>query len=336
MSNTLQDDWVEKVIGVQVSRSTPMLVKGGGGAQETSGKGRGEGKGVFAALKGKLFRPKPPPKPAAAGTVQTARAQKLLKAMPEQDREKIQKILDDAPAEEKGYLLKAVASKHSATEIENFQKQIAGKDAKWLAEQLHVVGQSSGKGIKQQWSDSCGPTTIQAMKAELDPIYALKLRKDNPNFMKVDAKDGEKLNKPMAEDQKKVLEKSSGVAASRDGSGGVGMMLETALSDQQSATGLKFKYSKVDDKDIDSSLKKMNDSIKAGLPVPLGVTDHSRKGGHWVLLVGIEDKGKEKVYSIHDPWDGKMVKVTEAQLKKGTFNIAGWNRLDDLYTPSAE
>ena len=40
------------------------------------------------------------------------------------------------------------------------------------------MGLAKGKGIKQQWHDSCAPTTMQAMMGELDPIYALKLHEE--------------------------------------------------------------------------------------------------------------------------------------------------------------
>jgi hypothetical protein len=355
MSETLSDvydEWVTRAFDLDVGRLKAGRGEepsggGGGAGEEPSGGGGGAGeepsggkkKSFFQSIKEKFVKPKAPMKPVEAGKVQTDRADKLLKAMPEEDQKKVQKLLDDAPAQEKGYLLKAVASKHSAQEIEDFQKKIAGKDEEWLQKNLHVVGQSKGKGIKQQWSDSCGPTTMQAMKAELDPVYALKLRGENKDFEDANDKDGTKVNPKMAEEQKDILTRlGKGTAVARGKDGGVGMALGAGLNSDEykTATGLKFDTEAVKPEEFDERLKEMDDSIKSGLPVPLRVSDAAGSGGHFVLLVGEEGDGDKKTYSIHDPWDGKIVKVTGAQLKSGDFKIAGWNKLTHIYKPSAE
>jgi hypothetical protein len=289
--------------------------------------------GVVKKVK-EAFTPPPPVKPGEAGPAQTDRADKLLKGMPPEDQAKVKKLLDEAPPQEKGYLQKALASKHTAAELEEFHKQIAGKDAAWLEKNLHVVGQSQGKGIKQQWHDSCGPTTIQAMKAELDPIYALKLRTENPNFQEADNSDGTKLNPKMADEQKTILTGKGGIARNRDSSG-KGMPLTDALNDQTATTGLKFDIEEVDSSSVDGRLGEIDKSVNSGLPVPMRVSDAPNTGGHFVLVVGA-DPGPPKTYTIHDPWDGKLVKVTDKQIKDNNFNIAGWNKVSHIYKPSAE
>lgn len=304
------------------------------GAVKQAGQAVEQGvEGVVKRVKA-AFEPPPPVKPGEAGPAQHARSEKLLKGMKPEDQAKVKKLLDDAPPQEKGYLEKALASKHSAAELEDFHKQIAGKDAAWLEENLHVVGQSEGKGIKQQWHDSCGPTTIQAMKAELDPIYALKLRTENPDFEKADDTDGTKLNPKMAQEQKDILVGQGGIARNRD-TPGQGMPLTDALNDQTATTGLKFKIEEIDASSMDGRLGEIDKSVHSGLPVPLRVSDAGNSGGHFVLVVA-SDEGPPRTYSIHDPWDGKMVKVTDKQIKENNFNIAGWNKVSHMYKPSAE
>ena len=280
-----------------------------------------------------------PEKPIALGeigTPQLDRANKLLEAMPPEDKAKIQKVMDGATPEAKKYLTKALASKHSAAEIEEFSKKIAGKDQKWMDEHLHLVGQSDGKGIKQQWHDSCGPTTVQAMTGELDPIYALKTREDNTDVTDVNEDDGEAMNKAMADEQKKNLEDHGGVAKPRapgKSAGGKGMPLDDLLSEQTDKVGVKFDREDLSSDDgMTKGLDDAQKSLKSGLPVPVRVTDGA--GGHFILMTGVED-GPPRKYSFHDPWDGKTVVYTDEQIKKNQLNIAGHSKMSHIYNPSA-
>src|SRR5438105_1590370 len=84
-------------------------------------------------------------------------------------------------AEEKArqYLLKGVATGHSAHQLEEFDKKIKGKDEVWMQDHLSLTGDSHGRGVQQQWSTSCNATTAQAVRGELDPLYALDTHESN-------------------------------------------------------------------------------------------------------------------------------------------------------------
>jgi len=256
--------------------------------------------------------------------------------MSDDDKAKVQKVLKDAAPEAKKYLTKAISTKHSAAEIEAFAKKIAGKDQAWMDENLHLVGLSEGKGIKQQWHDSCGPTTIEAMTGELDPIYALKLHEENTDITTVDKKNATKINANMAEDQRAKLEGHGGAAVSRSGSGGKGMALNGILGEQKDKTGLNFENIDLEAGDLDAKMTKGLDeaqkSLKAGLPVPVRV-GNGGGDGHFVLMTGVDD-GPPRRYSFHDPWEGKTVVFSDEQIKKGKLDIAGWTKLTDVFNPS--
>lgn len=283
----------------------------------------------------KLFEPPPPVKRAELGPAQTTRATKLLDKMPPEDKKKVQDILDAAKPDEAKYVQKALASKHSAAEIDEFYKKIKGKDAAWLDKNLHVTGESDGTGIRQQWHDSCGPTTTQAMKAELDPIYALKLRSEAKDVHQMDETDGTKVNPKMAEEQRSMLVGEGGIAVNRDDpDNGKGIPLTGLLNKQSDTTGFDFKIEGVTDDNVDAELGEIDKSIAEGLPVPMRVAG-AGTGGHFVLVTGM-DPGPPRRYSIHDPWDGKIVTVTDKQIKDKNFDIAGWNKVSHIYKPSAK
>jgi hypothetical protein len=327
MSTAEQVAWIRTVLNVEV----PM-----------DGNGKDGGKGGIKDKIKALFAKKPKPKPVAPipradlGKPQQDRADKLLGDMSKDDKEKVQKVLTSATPEAKKYLTKAIANKHSAAEIEAFAKKIAGKNQAWMDENLHLVGLSQGKGIKQQWHDSCGPTTIQAMTGELDPIYALKLHEENTDMTSVDNTEATKINPKMAEEQRAELEGHGGVAASRSKDTGKGMGLKGILGEQKDKTGLQFENIDLEAGDLDAQMTKGLDeaqkSLKAGLPVPVRV-GNGGAGGHFVLMTGVDD-GPPRRYSFHDPWEGKTDIFSEEQIKSGKLNIAGWTNLTDVFNPS--
>jgi hypothetical protein len=328
--------WVQKTLGV-----TGFAPPADGAA--TAGGGDASGGGVFEDIKQfivELFTGKEAVKPAAPvprvelGKAQEDRADKLLAAMSKDDQAKVGALLEKAKPEEKKYLQKALASNHSAAELDSFYKQIAGKDKAWMDVNLHVVGDSTGKGIKQQWECSCGPTTIQAMKGELDPIYALKLRTENPHLTEAKDSDATALNPNMAGEQKSILVGHGGIATNRD-TQGQGIALDGALNDQKGVTGLKFDVESVPDDKVDARLAELDSALSGGLPVPIRVSSPGANGGHFVLVVG-EEKGPPRVYSIHDPWDGKIIKASEADIKAKKLNIAGWTEITHIYKPSPD
>jgi hypothetical protein len=285
--------------------------------------------------------PKPPLTPAAPvpradlGAAQQDRADKALLGLSADDQVKVKKLLSEAKGDEKKYITKALSSKHSAAELEAFAKKIAGKDEKWLNDNLHLVGETGGVGIKQQWHDSCAPTTLQAMHGEIDPIYALKLHEESSKLTSADDDDATKLNPKLAAEQKALLEGAGGVAKPRapgKSAGGQGVSLGGLFNSQTPTTGVKFEVEPITgDAEMDKALNDAETALKGGLPVPVRVGSGS--DGHAVLMTGV-DPGPPRRYSFHDPWDGKTLVFTDAQIKSNNIDIAGWTKMTHLYKPS--
>jgi hypothetical protein len=335
-----QNQWLVKALRVRLppySATAGAAAPVGEGAEDGSGVKEVFGKvaDFIGKVAKQIFKPAQPVPRAALGKAQQDRGDKLLKAMSKEDQEKVNKLLANAKGDEKSYLTKAIASKHSAAELEQFAKKIAGKDQKWTNDNLHLVGDSSGTGIKQQWHDSCGPTTTQAMMGELDPVYALKLHEENAQVTKVDEKDGEKLNPKMADEQKAWLEGHGGIAKSRDpvtSTGGKGIALGGLLNEQTSKIGVKFDIESTgSEAEMDTALNDAESALKGGLPVPVRVGGDD--GGHFVLMTGV-DPGPPRRYSFHDPWEGKTLVFTDDQIKKNKIDIAGWGKLTHIFKPS--
>jgi hypothetical protein len=271
------------------------------------------------------------------GSDQQGRAAELEKKLSPDDQKKYQEVLKAAGPAEQPYLTKCLAANHSVKEIEDFAAKIKGKDKKWIQDNLSMTGDSTGSGVKQQWHTSCGPTTYEAVLGELDPIYALKMHEQNPDLTKAEDSDATKMNKDMAEDQRKILTDAGGVAQNRD-QGGKGMWNTNNLNKVSATTGLKYKNKTIGNGlSVEDGIKALNDATSKGRPVPMIIGDgNTGQGGHaygHYVLVTASDPGPPRYYKIHDPWEGKTVTRSEDQIRKGQIGIAGWDKFGGIEEP---
>ena len=276
------------------------------------------------------------------GAAQSARAEALIKSMPEKDAKELRSVLDRAKSEsERQYLTKGVAAGHSIKEVKAFAAKIAGKDAKWLQDNLSLTGNSEGKGVKQQWSMSCNATAQEAVRGEMDPIYALKMHEENPHLTEADETSGTKLNKSLGQEQKKLLESknpdgSKGGDAVARGSGiaADGRWNTDLLNNIQKSTGLSYERKRVGvDETMDQSVTSINDGLAKGAPVPIVIGDGGKNAtAHYVVIVA-SDPGPPRYYSIHDPASGDTVVRSEDQLRKGNLDM-GWTKLYSIEKPT--
>ncbi len=269
------------------------------------------------------------------GTRQAERAAALEKKLSPEDQKKYHALLDAAKSpKEKQYLTKGLAANHTVAELEAFAAKIAGKDEEWMRDNLSLTGQSNGRGVQQQWHDSCGPTTFEAVQGELDPLYALKKHEDNPNLDDVDAHDGTKKNANLAADQKAILTAGGGVAVNRDQGGGSGMWIAGALNNLSASTGVKYDLKKIGEgATLDEGVKALNDATAGGTPVPIAIGNGPKNYQHYVLVTA-SDPGPPRTYTIHDPWDGVTVTRSEEQMRTGKIDIAGCNDFESFDKPT--
>jgi len=117
---------------------------------------------------------------------------------------------------EQATLLKAVAArkadliaagpqtKAQLATIETFANDIRNMDKDKLVEATHGADRGSGRGLKQRYTMSCGPTSIEIVHSEVDPIYAKELSDETAGKHTLDP------TGKAADRQKKLLEGVNG------------------------------------------------------------------------------------------------------------------------------
>jgi hypothetical protein len=271
---------------------------------------------------------------------QAKRGSAKFDKLPPGEQQRFLEILQNAQSdEERLWIWKAFAACHSVDECAEFAEKIKGKDSQWMQDNLKLTGSSKGTGVKQQWSHSCNATTVQAVKGEMDPIYALEMHEKNPNLDKADDADATKMNPDLAQQQKDMLEseykgphgKHSGVAANRGEPGkGAGRWADDLLNENSDLTGVTYKT--VKDPSPDDALKTIDSGLEEGVPVPIVIGNGPGQYTHYVLVTD-SDPGPPKTYTIHDPWSGETVTRTEDDIRNGRMNIAGSNQITAVEDP---
>ncbi len=165
-----------------------------------------------------------------------------------------EKALADAKSDcERAYIWKAFAACHTLNECAAFGKKISGKSDTWLKDNLSLTGNSNGKGVQQQWSYSCNATTAEAVRGQMDPVYALQVHEDNPNMGWSTGPTRPRRTQNLAEDQRKMLTSTykgdaagdhAGVATGRDQAGGSGRWADDLFNQSSNATGVTYKTQK--------------------------------------------------------------------------------------------
>jgi hypothetical protein len=283
--------------------------------------------------------------PPILGSAQSDRADKLLKKMSPADQQKVSTLMGEAKSEpEKQFLLKGIAAGHSVQELQDFAKKIKGKDAAWMRDNLGLTGSSTGTGVEQQWSQSCNATTVQAVKGQMDPLYALKTHEDNPHVDQADNTDGMKTNPKLAQEQSDMLTSAytgsvaggtAGVAAPRSG-GGSGRWADDLLNNVSDTTGVKYTTKQLGGTTtVNTAMTAIDNGVSKGQPVPIVIGNSSTSYTHYVLVTG-SDAGPPKKYTIHDPWSGTTVVRTEDELKTGKINLAGSNQISAYEEPATK
>ena len=275
---------------------------------------------------------------------QAKRANDKFSKLSKDDQERFRAVLWDAESnEERLYIWKAFGACHSVKECATFAKKIRGKDPTWLNDKCRLTGSSQGTGIQQQWSHSCNATTAQAVRGEMDPVYALQTHEDNPNWGSVDDSDATSDNPKLASEQQQMLESEyigsasgphTGVAADRGNAGaGSGRWASDLFNDPAEQAGVT--YTTVKDPATDDALKAIDAGVDQGVPVPIVIGNAPGGYTHYVLVTG-KQKGPPEAYSIHDPWSGQTVTRSRDDIEQGKIDIAGSNTITAVEDPQLQ
>lgn len=276
---------------------------------------------------------------------QAARAMAAFNRMSPEDQAKFTALMNNAKSEnERLYLLKALAAGHNINELETFAGRINGQNDNWMRDNLRLTNSTSGTGIQQQWSHSCNATMTQAVRGENDPIYALNMHDNNPNFNSVNNNNGMAQNPNMAQDQSNMLQSpytgglgpmAGGTAANRGNpNAGSGRWADDLLNQDTGNTGTT--YNTQTGTTGQQAVDNIDNGLANGSPVPIVVGDNTANNAnaHYAVVTDADYSQNPPVYTIHDPYTGQTSQVPRSDIQNGTMNVAGWNQVNATENPT--
>jgi hypothetical protein len=236
---------------------------------------------------------------------------------------------------ELAFICKALAAERSVGEIATFANTIRGKDRPWLLANLNVADENvaqgaSSAGIQQQWQMACGPTSVQTIHAQNDPIYALTLTSAGP------VNGAGQTNLPMTIEQGAILI-GQGSMPTPLGTSGQGAWVESDLNNLSSATGVTYTFTLVTaiapvnppGGEVDKAVTSIIGFLDQNIQVPILIGGGPTVTAHYVM--GLRAQGDSIL--INDPGSGTTTWVTRAQFLSNTLApplswpfLAGYDR----------
>ncbi|MCO4747056.1 MAG: LysM peptidoglycan-binding domain-containing protein [Proteobacteria bacterium] len=278
------------------------------------------------------------------GTHQASRVDAAMLALGENEYQMISALVAGDNAGVAGFLLKAVAAGNSAADVIWLSTQIAGQNLDWLQDNLTLSDpRATGGGVTQQFSHTCGVTTVQAIRGDYDPVYALRTRNANPDINAVDSSDANATNPSLAQEQQTMTETAyggttfgahAGVGADRDNiAAGGGRWVDDHLNSLSDVTGLT--YATTTDPPAATVVATLTSALDSGMETPIVIGNGPGQYTHYVLVTETElkDDGTRR-FRIHDPWSGDTMWRTDQDILNGNLNIAGSNSVTGIESPS--
>ena len=266
------------------------------------------------------------------GARMASRVPGAITALSDADYTAFRGLLTNASADiERAFIAKALASDHTVAEVTTFATTIKGMSEAWLIQNLNVFQVTSaadtggGTGIIQQFGNSCGPTSVQVLRAEADPIYALALNSGgnvgtasqtavtNPASI---------TNATVATEQSSILAAhaaaKTGNAPTDRASPGGGAWVESDMNARKRATGVEYKRKDIgDDISVDQALAIMTVNVGMGIDVPIVVGSKAGDYAHYVVVV----RKQGNRFQIHDVWAGQTVWRTATDFRESRLNL---------------
>jgi hypothetical protein len=277
------------------------------------------------------------------GEAEAVRAAKAAEALSPKDRTAFNSLVSSAASpEEKAFIYKALGAGYDLADVQSFAKSIQGWSADKLIHTLNLADDTGAddkvqNGVKQQFDASCTATTVQAVRGEMDPIYALQVRTQNKDINSVDDSNPDAVNSALAAEQRHLLQDiGGGKATPRNDTSGYGTWkIPEMLATESSHTG--FNYTRVqitpctDPQQLNTAMDNIAAQVSKGIPTPLIIGSPPDPSGHCILAMAVEGTGADRQFLVHDPWAGTTSWLSSSTILQGQLNIAGWPNLGYYY-----
>ena len=220
------------------------------------------------------------------------------------------------------FLWKALAARRPMNLILLFARVISGHSDTWLMKNLTVTDELTaigqyGTGIAQQWQMSCGPTTVQTIRGETDPIYAWRIHQGGS----ISAQN--QGNTDLTMEQGDILQ-AHGSTPTPIGTAGGGAWVEADLSALSAQTGLSYSFVRVNavaagnpaDGAVAQAWTAITGFLDQGMFVPLLIGQHPGGNDHYVTALR---RAGDNIL-VNDPGLGRTAWVSRSQVMANTLN----------------
>lgn len=268
------------------------------------------------------------PHPPVLTPAMDRRAAEALAALSDDDRERLTGLLAAAASpEHRAYLLKTLAAGYSVPEVAGFDQLIAGHgdDPGWLDEHLSPLSldvenplpvkdhNSFGSARWEQGNrPTCVATSTVTARAEVDPLYALRLttggHPGDPEFDNPDA-----FANRLRDEQEQIYDGGRNWFQEHFGDDGMTSAQSATVANEEIAPRTGAAYTNVKLADVETraaTLPSIERAVDEGYPVPFST--HEKGETHQLMVIG--HSGNQ--LQVYNPW-GYTYWITEREFVEG-------------------
>jgi hypothetical protein len=250
-----------------------------------------------------------------------------------EQRAELDVILTSAAPAAQLYLTRAFAAGHPVSELAGFAVLLARRDRSWLKTRLQLIDATGtgpvrfgGTTVSQYDDTTCGPTTILAARAWVDPIYAFDLTTaGRPGG---DEESGSRFRHRLRVEEQSIHDQTDVLWPQTAGTPPWG--LTELLNRQPDGLGVRYRWIAVArtlPALADAVLRRSLAAVEQGYPVPMLIGDLIPR--HYVLLVGHDPQGA----LFYEPSAGELVRVSAAEVERHDFSRLGFRHLHGAILP---
>ena len=261
-----------------------------------------------------------------------ARATERLDDESPADRARVEATLAAAGAQERPYLLEALAAGHSAADVVTFARLIRGKRPGWLRSHLNLID-PDGSGsvvyhsspVQQTDDTTCGSMTVLMARAMTDPLYALYLTTGD-SAVRADAGTAYFQTRLTAEEHR-IHDATNRFWPQRLGSTPDGLSSE--LNRHADALGSRYEPRLVIGIGGTSARRDAVAAAGNGQPVPVLIGNLIPR--HYILLIG--RAGGDLLF--YEPGYATVGRISAQSFLDGKIDVIGFHHIYAVVTPAS-
>jgi hypothetical protein len=181
---------------------------------------------------------------------------------------------------------------------------------------LDLNGDEIDEALQQRYTNSCGPTVCQIMRAELDPIFGAWLHREE-----LHSGDPHLSGRYGYQNNSTDNISEQGRLLSSYGSFSKGSYIYKVMDNfVDDYSDVRYTTQFINKNSIHARLDHLTELLHDGYDVPIRVQKSGSSSAHFMLFTDVRGEGNDRSYFLTDPWTGRSAWVPQQNILSGDWD----------------